>query len=678
MTTPRWFSRTASPPRSTRPLLASAFLAFAFATWSVPPAYSSDAAPEWLHAAAQEKLPVYEKDTNAVIVLDETQTTVRDNGEIDTLHRAAIRLLRPEARKYYGGISVDFDKDTKVAYLKAWTIEPNGHEIAVGNKEIWERGFLSGAIYEDVRVKELQFPEANPGSVVGFEYVQRNRPYLFENNWEFQDAVPVKTARFMLQIPPGWEFTTSWFNYPEQKPQTPAPNQVMWEIHDLPGVDIESEMPPWRAVAGWAGVKYFPRDPAMRAKTSGAWKDIGVWYNELTRSSRVASPQIKAKVAELTANISDPVEKMRVLTQYMQRNIRYFAVEIGIGGYQPHPAAEVFAHQYGDCKDKATLLSAMLQEAGIESYYVLIHTERGMVHPNYPFMGFNHAILAIRVPDGVTDPSLYAIVNHPTLGRLLIFDPTNEYVPLGYLPWYLQDNYGLVVSPEEGDLLKLPLLPGSTNRLLRTAKFSLSPSGDLSGEVHDVEWGAQAHQERQKLLEKEPSKRVEVFEGLLGRSLDAFTLTGASLGNLENYDQNLTLDYRFVSPGYAKSAGDMLILRPRIVGNTYTGLLDLFTERKPRKYPIEFEAATRQDEVFDITLPAGYVVDAIPQPVQADCTYATYHSEAKVADGVLHYKRTFEIKTVEVPSENLPEIRNFLKQVAVDQESSALLRRATP
>ena len=282
----------------------------------------------------------------------------------------------------------------------------------------------------DVRVKELQFPEANPGSVVGFEYVQRNRPYMFENDWEFQDAVPVKTARFLLQIPPGWEFTTSWFNFPEQKPQTPAPNQVMWEIHDLPGVDIESEMPPWRAVAGWAGVKYFPRDPAMRAKTSGAWKDIGVWYNELTQSR--CFPPDKSQSRRTYGQHLQSVEKMRVLTQYMQRNIRYFAVEIGIGGYQPHPAAEVFAHQYGDCKDKATLLSAMLQEAGIESYYVIIHTERGMVHPNYPFMGFNHAILAIRVPDGVTDPSLYAIVNHPTLGRLLIFDPQ-----MNMFPWVI-------------------------------------------------------------------------------------------------------------------------------------------------------------------------------------------------------------------------------------------------
>jgi hypothetical protein len=107
-------------------------------------------------------------------------------------------------------------------------------------------------------------------------------------------------------------------------------------------------------------------------------------------------------------------------------------------------------------------------------------------------------------------------------------------------------------------------------------------------------------------------------------------------------------------------------------------MLRLFSEQKPRKYPIEFREATRQDDMFDITLPAGYVLDNVPPVVQAECPYGTYHSEVTVSDGVLHYHRTYELKDVEVPTEKLPEIKNFLRQIAADQEASALLRRATP
>ena len=642
------------------------------------PSARGDSAPDWLRAAAQQKLPDYDKDTNAVILLDETQTTVRDSGEIDRLHRRAIRLLRPEARREYGSIDVDFDKDTKIAYLKAWTIESNGHEIAVGDKDAIEHGYLADIEYTDVRGKMLQFPEANPGNVVGYEYVQRKRPYIFEDDWQFQDPAPVVTARFELQLPPGWDFTASWFNYPEQEPQTPAPNRYVWEVRNLPGVEIEPDMPAWETVAGWAGVKYFPRDPAMRPKTNGSWKDMGLWYVSLTQSSRAASPQIKQKVADLTAGISDPLQKMRALTEYMQKNIRYMAVEIGIGGYQPHPATEVFAHQFGDCKDKVTLLSSMLSEIGVESYYVIVDTERGVVHPNYPSMDFDHVILAIRLSDSMTDATLYSVVNDPKLGRLLIFDPTNERVPLGYLPWYLQENYGLLIAPDGGELISLPLLPSTTNRLLRTGKFNLAPTGDLSGEIQEIEWGGPAADEREAFLTAQPSKRVEIFDHFLAHFLDNFTLTGASLGNLDKYDQTLSLDYKFSAPGYANSTGDLLVVRPRVVGDKGTSVLHLFTQQKPRKYPVEFEEATRQDDLFDIILPAGYVVDGLPEPVQADCPYASYHSEVKVSDGVLHYKRTFEIKGVMVPTEKLPEIRDFLQQVAADQQSAAVLRRTGP
>jgi len=650
----------------------------ALLAWFPSSASAGDSAPDWLRAAAQEKLPDYDKDTAAVVLLDEIQRTVRDNGEIEIRHRAAVRLLRPEARQDYGEIDVDFDKDTKISYLKAWTITSNGHEIAVGEKDAVEHGFFNDLIYYDVKVKSLRFPEANPGNVVGFEYVQRDRPYVFEDDWWFQDKVPVKTARFVLQLPPGWEFTSKWFNYPEQKPQTPGSNQYVWEIKDLPAVQIEPRMPAWKSLAGWAGVKYFPHDPALRGKSSGSWKDVGLWYDNLTQSKRTSSPQIQQKVAELTTGLSDPVAKMRALTEYMQRNIRYYGVEIGIGGYQPHPAAEVFAHQFGDCKDKATLLSSMLHEIGVESYYVAIHTHRGFVHPDYPSIDFNHVILAIQLPENVPGTGLYAIVDDPKLGKLLIFDPTNPYVPLGYLPSYLQDSHALVVGPDGGVLVFMPVLAPSTNRLLRTAKFDLNPAGDLSGEVQELQWGGPAADQRAMFIEEQPSRRSEVLDRVLGNFLSSFTVTSATIANLEKYDRTLMLDYKFVSPGYASAAGNLLFLRPRVVGDKDTGLLRLFTQQKPRKYPIEFAEATRQDDIFDITLPAGYVVDGLPDPVQANCDYASYQSETKVAGGVLHYKRTFEIKDVMVPTEKLGELKSFLQQVAADQQAAAVLRRAGP
>jgi hypothetical protein len=245
---------------------------------------------------------------------------------------------------------------------------------------------------------------------------------------------------------------------------------------------------------------------------------------------------------------------------------------------------------------------------------------------------------------------------------------------LGYLPSDLQQNYGLLVTPDSGKVILLPLLPPPTNRLLRTATLTLGPTGNLGGDVDELRWGAPAGDSRAQFIGSSPSDREKVIEKFLGTFLNNFTLTHASLGNLDKYDENLLLHYQFVVEGYAKTAGDLLILRPRVVGDKGSNILT----GKARKYPIEFEGTTLQSDVFDITLPAGYVVDELPLPVEVKCDYATYKSNVEVKDNVLHYKRTYEINGVVVPTEKLPEVRDFFHQIAAAEKSSAVLRRATP
>ena len=231
-----------------------------------------------------------------------------------------------------------------------------------------------------------------------------------------------------------------------------------------------------------------------------------------------------------------------------------------------------------------------------------------------------------------------------------------------------------MITPDSGKLFLLPMLPPATNRLLRTATLTFGPTGNLSGEVNELRWGAPADDSRAQFVGSSPSDREKVVEKFLGAFLNNFTLTSASIGNLEKYDENFILHYQFVVEGYAKTAGNLLILRPRVVGEKGSNIL----AGKSRKYPIEFGGTTLQSDVFDITLPAGYVVDELPQPVDAKCDYASYKSNVEVKDNVLHYKRTYEIKGVVVPTEKLPEVRDFFHQVAAAEKSSAVLRRANP
>ena len=622
--------------------------------------------PDWLQRAARTALPEYAEDTEAVMLLDEQITTVNYGGRIKTRYRRAYKILRPEGRSW-GTVRVYFDNETRLTYLKAWSLPAGEKGYEVKEKDAVESSPFFGALYEDTRFKLLRIPAAEPGNVVGYEYEQKRRPFVLQDTWWFADTVPVRRARCQLKLPKGWEFEAYWLHHPEQQPVAGGENTFVWELADIPAVETEPSMPHWRAVAGRLMVSFFPTRAGLQGKSHASWGDVGRWMAQLSRGRRHATPEIQQKVAELTADADTLREKIERLAAFVQQEVRYVAIEIGIGGYQPHAAWEIFANRYGDCKDKATLLSAMLGEINVESHYVLVHTSRGVVAAEAPSaLTFNHMILAFRLPEEVQGRGLYAAQEHSKLGRLLFFDPTDELTPLGYLPSKLQTNHGLLVTEEGGELVELPSFPPSVNRLVRQGKFVLTVSGDLRGDVYEIRLGTPAAGWRRAMLGAAVAERHKILERMLANDLRGFLLQKTELQNLEKYDENLMLTYRFIAEGYAKKVGNLLLVRPRVLGRKSWMLLEV---RKERKYPVEFPSTSLQTDMVEITLPIGYQVDELPPPVDLKNDFAEYRSEAEVEGNVLRFRRRYVVKVVVVPTDHLAELKQFFRAIADDERN---------
>ncbi len=632
-------------------------------------------APAWVHTAAAAPLPDHDEKTDAVLLYAEDVTTVQPSGKIKTLRRRVYKILRPDG-KWYGVARAYFDSETKITALHGWSIPASGKDYEVKEKDAIESAppdIENGELASDFRFKFLKIPAAEPGNVVGYEVEQEGRPYVFETDWDPQETIPVREARFSLQLPQGWEYRGVWVNHADVQPSISG-NQYSWTLQNLPAIKPEDDMPPWRAVAARLVIALFPSSSdGKSSKGFETWRDMGNWYADLTKGRREATPEIKQKVAQLTNSNQTQIEKMRSLADFMQKEIRYVGIWLGIGGWQPHAASDVFSHRYGDCKDKATLLSAMLQEVGIQSYYVLINVDRGEVTQDTPPQKqFNHAILAIQLPKGALDASVLATKDHPTLGKLLFFDPTDQTTPFGQLRGALQANFGLLVGPDGGELLQLPQLPGATSSISRSGKFTLAPNGTLTGDVTEVRLGDRARSERRQLLDvAKESDKIKPIETLLAHSLSAFRITKASVTNLKQNDLAFGLDYSLVAEGYAKIAGDLLIVRPRTVGSKGSGILET---KEPRKYPLEFYGPAKDTDKFEITLPAGYEIDDLPPPVDVDYSFASYHSKTEKNGNVLQYTRTFEIKELSVPISKMDELKKMYRVIASDERSTAVLK----
>ena len=667
-----------SPSRRRRPisrrglLLAGCMFAFALA-WT-PRAAAGGDAPQWMHALVNAPLPSYDEKTDAVLLYSETNVTVISTDKMRTQVREAYKILRPEGR-HHGTVKVPFDAQTKVNGLHGWCIPVQGKDYEVKEKDAIESAYMPEFVLaSDAKVKILQIPAPDIGNIVGYEYETEERPIFLQDVWEFQEHDPVRESRYSLQVPAGWEYKASWLNHPEVKPTQTGSNSWQWVVSDIKAIRFEAFMPPLDGVAGRMVLSFFTSEK-IALNSNVDWDAMGKWYSNLIGQRIDSSPEVKQQVAALTASKTTPLQKMQAVAGFVQQDIRYVAIELGVGGYQPHAASEVFAHRYGDCKDKATLVRSMLREIGIDSYHVVIYTERGAVTPQTPaHHGFNHAILAIKLPNGLADPSLIAIFEHPKLGKLLFFDPTNDLIPFGQLPGYLQANYGLLVTPDGGELVELPQQPSAMNSIQRTAKLTLDTAGMLKGEVKEMRLGERASSERWRLRTvAKDTDRIKPIEDLLANSLSSFHITRATLINLQQTDQPFGFNYSFESPNYAKNAGNLLLVRPRVIGVKGLGFLET---KEPRKFPIEFEGPARDTDAFEITIPAGYVVDDLPPAVDVDLGFASYHAKTVVNGNVVDYTRTFEVRQLSVPVSQAEDLRKFYRIIAGDERSTVVLKPA--
>lgn len=639
-----------------------------------PRAAAGGDAPPWMHALVSAPLPSYDEKTDAVLLYSEINVTVISSEKMRTQVREVYKILRPNGRDH-GTVKVPFDAQSRINSLHGWCIPAQGKDYEVKEKDAIESAYVPDFVLaSDVRVKILQIPAPDVGNIVGYEYETEERPIFLQDIWEFQEHDPVRESHYSLQLPPGWEYKASWLNHPEVKPTQTGTNSWQWALSNIKEIRHEPLMPPLDGVAGRMVLSFFTSEK-IALNSNVDWNAMGKWYSNLIGERIDASPEVKQQVAALTGSLATPLQKMQAVAGFVQQDIRYVAIELGVGGYQPHPAAEVFAHRYGDCKDKATLVRSMLRELGIDSYEVVIYTERGAVTPQTPaHQGFNHAILAIKLPEGLADPSLIATIDYPKLGKLLFFDPTNDLIPFGQLPGYLQANYGLLVMPDGGELVELPQQASSMNSIQRTAKLTLDSAGTLKGDVEEMRLGERASSERWRLRTvTKDTDRIKPIEELLASSLSSFHITRASLLNFQQTDRPFGFSYAFESPNYAKSAGNLLLVRPRVIGNKGSGFLET---KEPRKYPIEFEGPGKDTDAFEITIPPGYVVDDLPPPVDADFSFASYHSKTVVKGSVVDYTRTFEVKELSVPVSEADDLKKLYRIIAGDERSTVVLKSA--
>lgn len=632
-------------------------------------AYASDA-PDWLKAAARIPVPEVKAHTPCVILSNENVISVQDSGKLVRRTRVVYKILNKDGRDC-ASMPAYYNKDSKISGLHAWTLTPDGkvYEVKQGDAvdKIDDDDFSEG--FSDLRKQTIKAMLPEPGNIVAFEAEIHDRPYILVDTIYLQSVIPVVERDVIVNLPSGWSYAAYWSHRAAVAPEQNG-NSYHWHFGSAPAIDFEDQPlhPAWEAVAPRLILDF--RGPG-RPDQAGTWLNTGEWLDGLIGDRDKPSPQIAAKAAELTAGKSGFLDKVGAITSFLQSNIRYYAIEIGISGFQPHRADEILQNRYGDCKDKTTLLIAMLAAVNIKAYPVLVDSERGAIDPDVASPFANHMISAIQVPKEIPDGSVPGLVKLNDAARVMIFDATDPFLPVGQIPSVLQGSSGLLVNGQQSQLITIPVLPPEVNTEHFVGRFELDEHGALSGDVVATSTGAPMEPWRQLFVSTDERSQRKSFEEYLTRYLAGPTLEKFSAQNVQGHGAEVTVQFSFKVPDYAKNAGGMLLVRPRVLHTDYQRV----TNRGEREYPVEFDSAIEVSEDFTIKLPAGYTVEELPDPVNLDAGFAAYSSRTEHKENALHFVRVYRLRQSELSRDQYGKLRDLMSQIKSDESSPVLLKK---
>jgi Domain of Unknown Function with PDB structure (DUF3857)/Transglutaminase-like superfamily len=659
--------------RRLSPRILALIISFPGLVFTGTPALAGDDVPAWLRQVSSANAASYAKNVPAVVLWDESRVSVDDDGKVTTMDFYAVRILTREGRGEAIAKRVYNTDSGKVREMRAWMIRPAGDVKKYGKDQIVDVAIADNDVYNEARAKLILGSEdAEPGAVFGYEVTSEERSVFTQLSWGFQHRMPAKLSRLTLNLPAGWRADSVTFNHDKVEPVISGTSYT-WELRDLAFVEQEPLSPPITNLVPRLAVSYFP-PPGTKAgigRTFSNWTEVSRWLSELSDPQAALDDALAGKARQLTAGAKTELERIQAIGRYVQ-GVNYVSIQTGLGrggGYRPHAATDVFAKSYGDCKDKANLMRAMLRAVSIQSYLVCIYAgDPTYVRDEWASpQQFNHCIIAVKVSDQTQAPT---VLNHPSLGRLMVFDPTDDNTPVGDLPGHEQGSLALVVAGEGGALVRMPTTPPESNRLERVAEVVLAPDGSITASLHERAIGQSAVGERsvfRGLSRPDYLKRIEkwIARGASGATVSKVVPADSSA------EGRFALDVDFTAARYGQVMQDrLLVFKPAIVSRRDS----LSLTESSRKHPVVL-IPNAYTETVKVKLPEGFEVDELPDAMKLDTPFGTYATSYVVKDGHLNFTRSLVLRGATVPVVDYAKVRDFFEKMQAAEQTPVVLEK---
>jgi hypothetical protein len=569
---------------------------------------------------------------DAVYLLIQDDLEIRNSTTAVLRQRIVKKLLKNETDEKQFGISGRFMQ--RVRKIEAVIVKPDGSEKWLDKKAITKiEGFDPSNLYSDATTQVFTLSEAREGDIMDVTFLHEFKSLAFCPPMDFQRDIPIIERRVNITVPKNVKTDLVSLNFDKEPSYATHDSgqhvKHMWLQNNIPAFERESGMPSPVEVVPFVIPLIGTTHKLDETLDLSSWDGVGDWYRGLCKGSIDGGPEIDALIDELGLRGLPPAEAAKKAYDYVRAKIRYVSIQLGIGGYRPHQASAVYECKYGDCKDKATLLSSLLAGVGIRNGYVLVRTRGSLPIPkDRPTLHFNHCISWVDVEDEV---------------RFL--DPTCADCAWGELPPMDEGAFALAVYEEHAEPLDLPVSSAGANRREDYLNITVHGDGTASFEHRIAAAGVYRRVYRNMFLREGGIAPEEIIrKRLYDRGFDV-TVEPTILTGLEETADSLFATTTGTIEKFGKPEAGMVIMNPRFVQLQMPDV----EQDNDRKYPFVVGIPRTKILRLKIAYPADWTLTELPEDVAVGGEGFEYTAIATGGDGTLMWMSRLVTRRMEVP-----------------------------
>ena len=594
-----------------------------------------------------------------VVVLNQTTSvTVDDKGVMEYQQTRSYKLMNSKGA-WGASWGVGVDKNTRLTDFSGMVSDVNGRMLRKFKKGDLKSTQLSGGLADDITTLYLDVTPPVYPCVVTYSFtIQRNDGVLSYPVFQpvTHHNMSLVHADYSLTLPAAqscrWHVENMDKRVEERidekgrKVYSIACDDVkpMAELKFAP--DFESLVP----------AVYFAPTTFAYEKWKGdmsTWRSFGQWHGNLLEGRQTLPDNLKGQLHQMTDTCCSIQSKVNVTYRLLQQNTRYVSIQLGVGGYQPFPAEDVWRTGFGDCKGLSNLMVAMLKEVGVPAQYVIIGTDQRRLFPDFANASqFNHAIVMV-----------------PLEGDTLWLECTNQHTPLGYVHSQMAGHDALAITSQGGDLVRLPQYDERDNLVHTNMLVTMHPDGNA-----DVGWMLSAacgmYERFLPLALADDNERKAMAKGLMKINQGSIEELRVKERLSDGRHPVLDVQCNASVEKMASATGQRLFLQLAPLAMSFPDLPD-----GDRDVAIEVDMGRSFDMEMDIVLPEGYVVEAAPMPIKVDSPFGSSSFDVKEVDGHLRVSHHMVMHGGLFPASSYSEFRAFFRSAALAYSQKVVLRK---